>query len=556
MKATKAKKQQEDGLNYWESISDVMAALLLVVLLIMMLFILYMTRMPDVDHIDEYFTSDNEGEYINDEDDPDGWGWGIYWHEWDNDHGDGRYNEGGRGEGTGNGRGDGTGDGTGAYFYENEGEGDWEGDQKAAVHVTVYDGGTGLTVKEAGISFRLYSVRTGLKTLYSYYPEHQQYDSFETLPGGSFYLPEKVGLGRYYLAEISVPYGYDLADDVYFDLDESRDWDDPYQINVSIFPCRNVIRVQNKDASTGSDVPYGTYNVIAAADVSTGDGTLRYREGEIIGQIECDETGYGESELLYIGEYLVQQAVPPTYYARADEETPVRLLRQEEDQPQLVNTMSQQRTAYVLQLRDELYENRAIAGAAFDLTLADGTPVAQGLMTDANGNLTLNELSKGTAYVLTQTGTVRYYQPLAEPLSFSVTEDGRINDEAACTETQTNRMIRVAIGVKDVLFGTEISGKNLALYNDRQELIYLWTSSALSEEIDGLQPGRYSLVVNGQTDRMIELNVEDTKEVQSFDQAIWDSASLAVVGAAAVLLLIGLTLLLVLARKHRKKGEA
>ena len=48
------KKEKDEEVNYWQSISDVMAALLLVVLLVMMLFILYMTRMPDVDHIDEF----------------------------------------------------------------------------------------------------------------------------------------------------------------------------------------------------------------------------------------------------------------------------------------------------------------------------------------------------------------------------------------------------------------------------------------------------------------------------------------------------------------------
>lgn len=552
---TSKKKKPSDGeLNYWESISDVMAALLLVVLLVMMLFILYMTRMPDVDIIDEFYTSADDGHYDTADDD-DTWGKGIYWldregryeHEGDDD---------GRGQGTGDGTGSGAGNDAGRYPYENYGEGDWEGDQKAAVYVTVLDGGTGLTVKEAGITFQLYHARTGLKTLYSYYPEHQKYDTFATMQGGSFYLPEKIGLGSYHFSELSVPYGYDLSEDIHFDLDQSYDWDDPYHVIINIFPCRNVIRVQNVDEATSSKVPYGAYQVIAASDVITADGTLRYAAGEVVDTIECDETGYGESAELYIGEYTVRQLTAPTYYAASHADTIVQLPRKDEDTDHIVTEMPQQRTVYALQLHDELYESHMIAGASFELTQTDGTPVQDHLETDAQGCITLNELRSDTGYKLTQTGAPDGYQLLEEPLTFIVSADGRIEGDPNCIKDAANRKLRVSIGVSDILFGSEVSGVNLALYDEHSDLVLLWTSSALPEEFDFLVPAAYRVMINGSENQVISLNVENVKEIQTFTLPIWSTVSLAAVGGAALAVSVfgGLTVWLII-RRRRNANE-
>ena len=43
--------------------------------------------------------------------------------------------------------------------------------------------------------------------------------------------------------------------------------------------------------------------VVAAEDIATLDGTVRYTAGQVVDTIECDEEGYGESQELYLGTY-------------------------------------------------------------------------------------------------------------------------------------------------------------------------------------------------------------------------------------------------------------
>ena len=64
----------------------------------------------------------------------------------------------------------------------------------------------------------------------------------------------------------------------------------------------------------------GTFRVVAAEDIATLDGTVRYTAGQVVDTIECDEEGYGESQELYLGTYTVQQATSPDYYATMEED--------------------------------------------------------------------------------------------------------------------------------------------------------------------------------------------------------------------------------------------
>ena len=64
----------------------------------------------------------------------------------------------------------------------------------------------------------------------------------------------------------------------------------------------------------------GTFQVRAAEDVATLDGTVRYTAGQLVDTITCDENGYGESKELYLGSYTLEQAGIPRYYAGINEQ--------------------------------------------------------------------------------------------------------------------------------------------------------------------------------------------------------------------------------------------
>lgn len=542
-------RMHEEELNYWQSISDVMAALLLIILLVMMLFILYMTRVPDPDKVYEAHENDTPGEYMDDE-------WGNRYHSihsvehegWDDDLGEG----GGSGSGNHSNDHTGTGDGEGDYEFEEIGFSDYEGTEKAAVYVTVKDGETGMTIKEEGITFQLYDVRRRLQTLSAYYPEHAKYESYETTASGNFFLPEKIALGSYYLTQISVPYGYDAAPAAEFRLEEAYDWDAPYAITVELFPCKNVIRIQNIDALTQENIPGAIYEVAAGEDIITADGTLRYKEGEVVDRIVCDHTGYGESEELYLGRYLVKELYPSEYYAAMEEDAVVIVDRKDQEAANTLQMLSQERTTFVLHLIDELHRDYPIAEAAFSLTGTDGTYIEE-LTTDRSGHLTLSELKKGTEYTLTQVSFPENYMETVEPITFIVADNGRIQGEAKLTRELSNRKIRITMGITDILYHNEISDMSLALYDSSKNLIHLWSSSAVPEELEGFVPGQYTLVLNGK-EKPVE--IRNTEEVQNFTWSIWSVPSILTLAAAGCILILILLLVINRIVKYHKKKAA
>ena len=54
-----------------------------------------------------------------------------------------------------------------------------------------------------------------------------------------------------------------------------------------------------------------TYQVIAAEDIVTGDGTLRYEKGTVVDEITTGEDGTATSKELYLGKYDVVEVKAP-----------------------------------------------------------------------------------------------------------------------------------------------------------------------------------------------------------------------------------------------------
>ena len=53
------------------------------------------------------------------------------------------------------------------------------------------------------------------------------------------------------------------------------------------------------------------YEITAAEDIITPDGTLRYAAGEVVDTVTTDETGLAESKPLYLGKYEVREITAP-----------------------------------------------------------------------------------------------------------------------------------------------------------------------------------------------------------------------------------------------------
>ncbi len=552
------KRQPDDELNFWQPAADMFSGLMLILLLIILLLALYLVNIPDERYTAMEETTvaavDGEGDGIgaviknpdtNTGGNPDESGDGGNkrgedggTQEYDGDGGEEEH-DGGNGGGNGGG-GSGTGTGIGP------GEG-----MKSAVFVVMVDAETDRTIKEANVQFELYGADNSLQVLNTYYPEKISYRLYETTEQGTLYFPEKLWQGQYIVHELTEPKGYDAAANQPFDLNDVYDWPEPFIVRIPLSPSRNVIRIQMNDKDTGLPVAGGAFDVLAAEDIITQDGTLRYHAGQVVGEITCNEDGYGVSEELYLGRYTVREKEIPQYYLAQETDLDCEVEKKTEVEAPL-NSMTSAQTRVILTLTDELYNTRPIEGAAYILTSDTGTQEEK--LTDAQGRIVLDKLDKNAEYTIRQTLALDNYELDTKEYTFSVTSDGRVNGKDELEMPVTNRMIRVEIGASDSPFSRQSSGMDLELYDASDSLIKEWTTSDTALTLTDLKPGSYYIVMNGNTDKKYSFQVSNQAEIQTISVGQGQTILYVLIGAAAIALL-GCTFAVLIAVRSSKKGK-
>ncbi|MBR1584274.1 MAG: hypothetical protein IJ662_01885 [Clostridia bacterium] len=573
----KRKKRGDESLNFWQPASDLLSALLLVLMLVILLLGLYLVHIPENSEIDPYY-GDALGGGDNESGGASPLPTAFFWTDGDDDGGgdggggDGRGRQtpvilpdhtpsasptytptpsptpdlpgggaagGGGGEGGGNGQGEGPGDQPDAGL-------------KSAVFVMLVDAETDRTIKEANVEFELYEENGALQILNTYYPERITFRSYVTTESGAFYFPEKLLEGAYILHELTEPAGYDAAPNQPFLLDQAYDWPDPYVVRVPVYPSRNVIRVQMTDAETGLAVAGGSFEVVADENIVTADGTLRYRAGQTVTEIRCGEDGYGVSEEIYLGRYVLRQKEIPAYYASYPDEVAVEVSKKSSVEPPL-QWIASQRTKIRLTVADELYPTRGVEGAAFTVRWEGGvSPAFAEAVTDSTGSLILDTIEKATVYHILQTGAPDQYQPARAEQTVAVTADGRIGGETETEIALTNRMIRVSVGITDEFSSVQVPGVSLALYSEDGALIRAWTTTGSPQSFTDLKPGSYFLIKDGEEDSRYPISVRDQAEIQTINIHTTYVMRYVIIGAVAAAALAAAAALILVIRKRRK----
>lgn len=548
MKTRKRRQDPDAEYNFWQPATDMMSALVYVLLLIIALLGLYL--LSDYTGLEEPPSSSEEAASSG-------------WHDDDYDG----WHDGGADDDPGDGDGDGRYDqqiiqtGGGGGGYDEDGV-------KAAVFAELIDEETERRIQEAGVRFELYRTDTAhlingsLQTLNTYYPEKISYREYETTGEGTFYLPEKIWQGSYYFHQLSEPEGYDAAADTYYDVDRMYDWPEPYIVQIRVAPCKNIIRLQMNDAETQQPVGSGTFRVIAAEDIITKDGTVRYTQGQQVDTITCDETGYGESVELYLGKYTVQQQSSPNYYTTMQQDLDAEVEKKDGSDPEL-HKIDTEKTTIILNVTDELTSS-ALEGAVF--TVANRrTGTTQTVATDGAGQIRLTDLDKSTTYLIREQQAPENYRPDDTDHTVIVAADGRIDGAGSTTLDITNRLLRVSISAVDTVLRSNTEGEQLSLYNEQDQLIRSWTSSDSGQLFTDLTEGSY-YVVRGKADpanaRKYPFTVQDTASTQNWTVPVFTLRSavalavLAVVAAGVVWLLVFLWGILARRRKARKTAAA
>lgn len=205
------------------------------------------------------------------------------------------------------------------------------------VNVVKVDAESGKSIPYAGAGFKIYDPQGNQVKMTFTYPTPTTIDVFYTDANGSLVTPEKLDYGKgYSIVEVQAPYGYVLDDTpVYFDITEENSTEEGgvtvVKVNKPNMAQKGTITVEktgevfsgvNVSGSEDSDVIYqpvyevtglegAVYEVRAAEDISTPDGTLRYSKGEVVDTITTSSDGFVKSKELYLGKYEVKEITAP-----------------------------------------------------------------------------------------------------------------------------------------------------------------------------------------------------------------------------------------------------
>ena len=382
---------------------------------------------------------------------------------------------------------------------------------KSFIKVVKKDAETGNIIPLAGSAFNIYDPEGNKVQMSVTYPETAVIDTFYTNEEGWLITPQSLKYGKgYSVQEVQAPYGYVLnSERVYFDVtaDSSSQQEDITVVEVvkNNAPQKGTITIHKSgevfsSVAQGEDVyqpvyqvqglPGAIYEIRAAEDIYTPDGTLRVSAFEYVDTLTTDEAGYATSKQLYLGKYQVAEVFAPHGMVINDEVIEVELAYAGQDvgvttsSASYVNDRQKVEISLFKSLETDETYNKGMNGemadvtfgifASADITAADGSIIpADGLIeivavseggsaqftTDLPfGQYYVKEISTNPAYMLNEN---RY------PVDFTYVgfETAKVSIIANDAQPIENNLIRGSVsGLKIDTNGTPLEGAVFSIF--------------------------------------------------------------------------------------------
>ena len=196
---------------------------------------------------------------------------------------------------------------------------------EAFIEIVKKDAETGKIIPEAGIGFKVRNTDTGEYIVqHINYPTPVDIDIYYTDVSGKLMMPEKLPYGNYEIIEQCTAYGYVLdSAPIAFKVDGVKTVVTVEKFNM---PQKGIIRISKSGeiflSAVETDSVYSlvfadknlagaTYEITAAEDIITPDGTLRYAKDMVVDTVITDENSVAESKALYLGKYTVRETKAP-----------------------------------------------------------------------------------------------------------------------------------------------------------------------------------------------------------------------------------------------------
>lgn len=200
--------------------------------------------------------------------------------------------------------------------------------------VVKLDKETGKQIVYEGAAFEIYDSDNHRVTMQYTYPQVTSIHTFYTNKEGYLITPEKLPYGDYTLKEVQAPYGYVLDDTpIPFSISQENSSTDTgvtvVKVKARDVAQKGVINItktgeifssveENKGVYTPkysiSNLKGAIFEIYAAEDITTLDGTVRYEQGTLVDTITTDDDGVAKSKELYLGKYTVIEKTAPNGY--------------------------------------------------------------------------------------------------------------------------------------------------------------------------------------------------------------------------------------------------
>ena len=333
------------------------------------------------------------------------------------------------------------------------------------IKVVKLDAETGKQIAYEGAGFEIYDSDGHRVNMQFTYPEVTSIHTFYTNSEGYLITPEKLPYGDYTLKEVQAPYGYVLdSTAIPFTVTQENSSTDTgvtvIKVKARDIAQKGVIEITKEGEifssvgmlgggyidENGNDVEFpityspiyetknlanAVFQIHAAEDIITLDGTTRYQQGELVDEITTGKDGIAKSKQLYLGKYTVVEKKAPDTFVNANGQYDVELTYAGQNVSVTSTALSvfneRQKVSVSLSKIMEQNEtfklgnNKEILSVQFgiyadeDITAADGSVIPKDALIiygncDENGKLTFNcDLPIGYKFYAKEMATDEHY---------------------------------------------------------------------------------------------------------------------------------------------------
>ena len=351
------------------------------------------------------------------------------------------------------------------------------------IKVVKLDAETGKQIAYEGAGFEIYDSDGHRVTMQFTYPEVTTIHTFYTNSEGYLITPEKLPYGDYTLKEVQAPYGYVLdKTPIPFTVTQENSSTDTgvtiVKVKARDIAQKGIIEITKEGEifssvgmlgggyidENGNEVTFpityspiyetknlanAVFQIYAAEDITTLDGTVRAVKGELVDEITTTENG-AKSKELYLGKYTVIEKTAPTTFYNANTQYNVELTYAGQDVKVTSTALSvfNERQKVSVSLLKELSQderfkfgmNDEILSVQFgiyaneDIKAADGSVIpADSLITygncDENGKLVFNcDLPIGFKWYAKEIATDEHYILSDKKYEFTTEYQGQYID--------------------------------------------------------------------------------------------------------------------------------